>query len=212
MTAEGVLASRLLVLTDRHQAGSRRELAAVVAAAVAAGARAVVLREKDLCDDERAEMAWSLRTSLDSAGASLLLAGPDVDRARMFGAAGVHLGATDRWPTSGHGLVVGRSCHTAEEVAGAAGAGADYVTLSPVFPSPSKPGYGPPLGLDGLASVVEAASVPVVALGGITAATAGACFAAGAAAVAVMGAVMSAEDPAAATAALLAALAGAEPG
>src|SRR5439155_11454568 len=90
---------------------------------------------------------------------------------------------------------VGRSCHTAAEVAAST---VDYVTVSPVFASESKPGYGPALGLDGLAELVAASPVKTVALGGITcAAQAAACRAAGATGVAVLGAVMRAADPAA---------------
>jgi thiamine-phosphate pyrophosphorylase len=74
-------------------------------------------------------------------------------------------------------------------------AGADYVTLSPIFASASKPGYGPALGLAGLAACVAACAGPVIALGGVTAATAPLCLAAGARGVAVMGEVMRADDP-----------------
>jgi thiamine-phosphate pyrophosphorylase len=72
--------------------------------------------------------------------------------------------------------------------------------LSPIFASPSKPGYGPALGTDALASL----PLPCFALGGVTATNAAACLAAGAAGIAVMGAVMTAADPAAAVRELLA--------
>jgi thiamine-phosphate pyrophosphorylase len=85
-------------------------------------------------------------------------------------------------------------------------AGADYVTLSPVFLTESKPGYGPALGLEGLAAAVAAAKGPVIALAGITAANAAACIRAGAAGVAVMGEVMRAADPEATVRALVEAI------
>ena len=80
----------------------------------------------------------------------------------------------------------------------AAKAGADAVTLSPIFASASKPGYGPALGLERLGEVAAAVHpMPVIALGGIEdEAGVRACLDAGAAAVAVMGAVMRAADPA----------------
>ena len=88
--------------------------------------------------------------------------------------------------------LVGRSCHDGGEVAAAAAEGAHYATLSPVFASRSKPGYGPPLGLPALA---QPFAIPVYALGGVdTPERAYACVDAGAAGVAVMGAVM--RDPA----------------
>jgi thiamine-phosphate pyrophosphorylase len=88
-------------------------------------------------------------------------------------------------------------CHGAAELAAAAAEGAAYATVSPVYPSRSKPGYGPPLGPAGLRDLCAGAGLPVYALGGIeTADQAAECRAAGAAGVAVMGAVMRAADPA----------------
>jgi thiamine monophosphate synthase len=76
-----------------------------------------------------------------------------------------------------------------------------------VYPTPSKPGYGPALGEAALRRLTAIPDAPrVYALGGVDAARAPECLAAGAAGVAVMGAVMTAEDPGAVVAALLAAL------
>ena len=77
----------------------------------------------------------------------------------------------------------------------AASAGADYVTLSPIFPSASKPGYGPALGTNILGEAAKL-GIPVLALGGVTADKAAACRAAGAAGIAVMGPAMRSSDPA----------------
>src|SRR5581483_8944186 len=93
------------------------------------------------------------------------------------------------------------------EVQAAAARGADYVTVSPIFASASKPGYGPVLGLPALGTLARLVAIPVIALGGITEATARDCCGAGAAGVAVMGQVMRASDPRAVTARLIAALA-----
>ena len=70
------------------------------------------------------------------------------------------------------------------------------MTLSPIFASASKPGYGPALGLERLGEVAAASPLPVIALGGIEDGDVRACLDAGAAAVAVMGAAMRAADPA----------------
>ena len=64
--------------------------------------------------------------------------------------------------------LIGASAHSGPEAASALRAGADYVTVSPVFLTASKPGYGPALGLDGLPRSSPRRSGPVVALGGIT--------------------------------------------
>ena len=92
--------------------------------------------------------------------------------------------------------IIGASAHTIGEVLAAASAGADYVTISPIFRTQSKPGYGPPLSLEGLAKAANLAEIPVIALGGVTSANANACRRAGAAGVAVMGTIMRASDPA----------------
>ncbi len=177
---------RLLVLTDRTQAAA--PLPEVVAAAVGAGARAVVLREKDLPADERAALADELAAVLAPVGGLLVVAG----LAGSAGRAAVHLSAADGFPSPRPALV-GRSCHSADEVAGAAAEGCDWVFVSPVFPTSSKPGYGPALGPDGLARLVAGAP-PVYALGGVTPEDAASCLRAGAHGIAVMGPVM--RDPA----------------
>ena len=188
---------RLLVLTDRRQC--RTPLLDVLAAAVDGGARTVVLREKDLPPDERAALARSVRAMLAPVDGTLVLAGAGV------AASAVHLSATDPAPTPRPGLM-GRSCHDESSLRRAAAEGCDWVTVSPVRATASKPGYGPPLGLDGL-SRLAAGAVPVYALGGLTPADARPCLDAGAAGVAVMGAVMRADDPARLVADLLAHLA-----
>jgi thiamine-phosphate diphosphorylase len=193
-----------MVLTDRRMAADAgHDLVDVVAAATGAGAPMVVLREKDLARGDRHSLAVRLRAATAAAGAALIVAG-DVALARAVGADGVHLAADDPGPgDSAAGLRVGRSCHTPGELVAAATRGtADYATFSPVFATRSKPGYGPALGIDGLAAGCRAvvgvgSRLVVYALGGIGPAQAGACLRAGATGVAVMGMVMRADDPAA---------------
>jgi thiamine-phosphate pyrophosphorylase len=196
-----VPAPKLLVLTDRGMAADAgHDLADVVAAAVDAGAPAVLLREKDLPAADRHDLAVRLRTA--TAGAATLIVAGDPALAHAVGADGVHLAAADAWPgDSAAGLRIGRSCHTPGELmATAMGRVAAYATFSPVFATTSKPGYGPALGIDGLAAGCRAVAgvgspLAVYALGGIGPGQAGACLAAGAAGVAVMGAVMRSDDP-----------------
>ncbi|BCJ60202.1 hypothetical protein Jiend_36240 [Micromonospora endophytica] len=105
----------------------------------------------------------------------------------------LHLPAAGPYPPPVADLV-GRSCHDEAELRRLTTE--DYVTLSPVYPTRSKPGYGPPLLPDGLARLIRLSPVPAVALGGIeTPAQVRACVDAGAAAVAVLGAIMRAPDP-----------------
>lgn len=168
----------LLLLTDRSQCGA--PLRDTVATAVDCGARAVVLREKDLPAAERAGLAAELRAVLEPVDGVLVLAGTRGDA--------VHLSASDTFPEARPSLV-GRSCHSGEEVVRARAEGCDYVTVSPVFPTSSKPGYGPALGVDGLA-LLTALAPPVYALGGIHPPDVLACLEVGARGVAVMGPVM----------------------
>lgn len=189
---------RLVVLTDREQASDAgRSLRPTVLDVAAAGAPAVLLREKDLGRRRRRNLATQLSAVTGGLGAALLLASDPELAAEV--ADGVHLAADDD-PVPGElrgDLLVGRSCHDRAEVEAATAEGVDYVTVSPVASTTSKPGHGPPLGTEGLAALVEAAGdVPVLALGGVTADNAAAFIAAGAHGVAVMGAVMRAEKPA----------------
>jgi thiamine-phosphate pyrophosphorylase len=182
----------LLVLTDRRRCLAG-DLLEVVRLSVSGGAEAIVLREKDLPRPDRADLAEQIR-----AIAPVVIVASDP----AIPAAGLHLAARDEFPAHRPGLV-GRSCHSATDIAAAAGEGCDYVTLSPVFPTSSKPGYGPALGVGSLGGH----PIPVYALGGVSAVNAAACSAAGAAGVAVMGEIMGAADPVAVTRLILAELA-----
>ena len=170
------LASEVLVLTD-----------------VVLQAPAVIFRAKGHPAPIRRELAKLMREQTDC----LILASmidPVAD--------GVHLAGFDRYPKMYEGLV-GRSCHGLDEVRQAELEGVDYVTISPVFETESKPGYGPPLGLRGLGRIARQAHVPVYALGGIDVGRVAACRDAGAAGVAVQGAVARSPDPQETIAALL---------
>jgi thiamine-phosphate pyrophosphorylase len=199
----------VVVVTDRRQAeAAGRSLRDTVASALDGGAEGVLLREKDLRSDERAWLAVDLRAVTAASGAAFVVTS-DIGLALSSGADGVHLASTDRWPDddAGAGLGVGRSCHTVDDLVAAEQRQAGWATYSPVFATASKPGYGPPLGADGLAAGCRAVpSLAVLALGGVDATTAGRCIAAGAAGVAVMGAVMGAADPAAVVRALVVAV------
>ncbi len=176
----------LVLLTDRRLV--RGALVDVVAGAVGGGVRWVVLREKDLPRAERLALAVDLRAILAEAGGALIVAGPDP----LDGDA-VHLPAAGPYPPPAVGLV-GRSCHDTAELARLTTE--HYATLSPVYETRTKPGYGPPLRPEGLSELVKASPVPVLALGGIeTPAQVTACVEAGATGVAVLGAIMRAQDP-----------------
>jgi thiamine-phosphate pyrophosphorylase len=64
-------------------------------------------------------------------------------------------------------LLIGVSTHSLEDVKRAASGGADFVVLGPVFDTPSKRQYGPPLGLEIFADIVRQTQIPIVGIGGI---------------------------------------------
>jgi thiamine-phosphate pyrophosphorylase len=189
----------LLVISDRSQA--KRPLAEVAEAAFRGGVRWFSLREKDLPAHQRRELLCVL-LALGQRYGALVTVHDDIEAAVAAGAGGVHLpgggdpaAARQRLPQG----LIGVSAHSPEEAAAQLSAGADYATLSPIFLTSSKPGYGPALGLAALTEAARLTSGPIVALGGLDENNIAACLAAGAKGVAVMGEVMRAIDPETAT-------------
>ena len=185
----------LLVISDRRQA--RRPLEEIAEAVFAGGCRWFSLREKDLTPEERRVLLGEL-VPLGRRFGAVVTAHEDIEAVAAIGADGVHVpggGNPDAVRARLPGALIGASAHSADEAAALLRAGADYVTVSPVFMTASKPGYGPALGLEALASVAARSPGPVVALGGITPENAAQCIAAGARGVAVMGEVMRSVDP-----------------
>jgi len=187
---------RLMLITDRRQA--RRPLPEVVEAALRGGCRWVSLREKDLSNRDRRALAREIVKLGQAYGATVTLHG-DIATVEAARADGVHVGQGTSPGATRHILgrdkLIGASVHSWDEAVQAQADGADYVTVSPIFETASKPGHGPALGLEILGEFCGALEVPVVALGGITPETAADCLRAGAGAVAVMGEVMRADDP-----------------
>jgi thiamine-phosphate pyrophosphorylase len=181
---------------------------------------ALQLREKDLEAGELVAMARQLRTVCDRHHARLIV-NDRLDVAIAAHADGVHLPANsfavaDARALIGHEGLVGVSTHNAGEVSAAAQAGADFVVYGPVFDPLSKGNYTTARGTEGLTAAVRAASIPVFALGGITAnrvrdLSSAAANARGQlmrpAGVAVIGSIFDAPDPASAMRDLIGALA-----
>jgi thiamine-phosphate diphosphorylase len=112
----------------------------------------------------------------------------DVDAAIELNADGVHLGRDDPGADRAleAGLLLGSSAAHVDEARAGEAIGATYIGAGPVWATPSKPDADTAIGLDGLAQICEAVSVPVIAIGGIDATNAAECVAAGAAGVAVV--------------------------
>jgi thiamine monophosphate synthase len=219
-----VLLPRLLVLTDRAGAATRgRSLVETVAASVGAGAAAAMLfREKDLDPASRMALAADVSAVVAAVGCPFGVASgfaPDAawawthpgpkcpSDATEQATRWVHLAQRDAMPDRDDATLVGRSCHNLDEVRAALAQRCDYVIVSPVAITASKPGYGPALGPLVLATLVEAAAdMPVWVLGGVTPSNTAMWLRAGAYGIAVMGGIMAAADPAVATTEYLEAL------
>ncbi len=200
-------ALRLVVITDRALA-MPRTVVGVVASSLQGGARAIQLRNKGDSARELLAVGRELRTLTREAGA-LLFVNDRLDVALALEADGVHLGPEDLpvgavRRTVGSDLLVGRSADDPEVARRAVDDGADYIGCGTVYRTRTKPDAGDVVGLEGLARVSRAVSVPVVGIGGITVERAATVAGTGAAGIAVVGAVMSAPDPAATVRALLA--------
>jgi thiamine-phosphate pyrophosphorylase len=186
----------LLVITDRRQA--RVPLADIVEVAGAAGCRWFSVREKDLPAQEQVALAQSLLPIARRFGARLMLHG-DAALAKTAGLDGVHLpaggDAAHASALLGSERLVGISIHSVAEAEKLDPALVDYAIAGPAYETESKPGYGPALGPHGMAAIVAAAGVPILAIGGIRAEKIPELVRAGAGGIAVMGCVMRASAP-----------------
>lgn len=154
--------------------------------ALAAGVALVQYREKERASGERraeAEEMLALCRGSDVAhtgsgvahtGSSVpLIVNDDIRLARDIGAQGVHLGQDDAPPSEarrelGPGAIIGVSVGNCKEARLAEEAGADYLAVSPVFPTPTKPDAGPAVGVEGVRAIRAATDLPLVAIGGLT--------------------------------------------
>lgn len=190
---------RLMVITDRAMAEeSGAGFDDALLGAASAGVRFFQIRDKGANAEEFASLVDDVMQLLSGFPTTIVI-NDRADVALASGADGVHrpggglpLGTLRRLMEY---RLVGVSCHDTDGVVAAVEDGADYVTLSPIFETESKPGYGPALGLARLERACRAVERPLYALAGVTPDRARDCIEAGAHGVAVMGGIMRAEDP-----------------
>ncbi len=185
---------------------SRFSHAELAAAAAIGGATAVQFREKR--DWARAALVDVVAAVAHNAGdTATVIVNDRVDVAAAAGIRAVHLGPDDLDPETarrvlGPGALIGGTANDLEAARRVEARGVDYLGVGPVFGTRSKANPAPTLGLDGLAAIVRAVSVPVIAIGSIDEGRVGDVLATGAHGIAVLSAVVCADDPAAATAAI----------
>lgn len=189
----------LMLVTDRNLAGGDDALVRKVEEAVAGGVNAVQLREKDKVHDELVALAKRLREAI--AGRALLLVNGSPVAAREAGADGAHMpeyaaSLVERPP----GLLAGRSVHSVEAALRAEAESADYVIFGPIYETRSHVATMQ-AGVAALREVADAVSIPVIAIGGVTAASVQEVMHAGASGVAVIRAILASDDARAAAAA-----------
>jgi thiamine-phosphate diphosphorylase len=164
------------MITDRRRLGGDDALVQRVAAAAAAGVNLVQVRERDMDVRDLSRLVARCVTAVAPTRTRILV-NDRLDVALAAGAHGVHL-RSDSVPASRArslapiGFLIGRSVHSvAEAVVACDGGGADYLLFGAIFATASKPGYTP-AGVEALARVAAAVTVPVLGVGGITAETA----------------------------------------
>ena len=195
----------LCYITDRQQLRSV-SLTAVIRETLRAGVDMVQIREKDLASRELITLVEEALSAARGPGKGFeerasgpvsrehparatVLVNDRLDVALAAGAQGVHLGVHSM-PVqvvrriAPRPFVLGVSCHSLSEAMAAESGGADYLVVGPVFETPSKLRYGPPLGLETLKEIIAQITIPVLALGGITVERVRPCLEAGASGIA----------------------------
>lgn len=173
---------RNICITNRKL--TARPLSEQVQRAIAAGADTIIVREKDLPENEYALLMQQIVPLCRDAGA-LPVYHTFLNTAAAQKAQAIHLPLDILRQGRPEIPIVGASCHSVEEALQAQSLGADYITISHIYTTDCKPGL-PPRGLSLISEVKECVSIPVYALGGITPGRVRACLEAGADGAAMM--------------------------
>ena len=189
-----------IVDSDVCAAAGQRPLDVAIAY-LAAGVRLLQIRAKQASGRDLLALVDAVVESARRCGAEVIV-NDRVDVAASAGA-GVHVGQDDLPPAVARRLLgpralIGYSTHTPSQLSAGLAAPVDYVAFGPVFATSTKANPDPLVGLDGVRDAARQATlagVPLVAIGGITLATAPAVVAAGATAVAVISDLMGGDEP-----------------
>lgn len=195
---ERLRTARLYLCCEARPRGEDPE--PLLRAALRGGVDIVQLREKSLPRREIERAALTFRRLCDNHSA-LFVVNDDPDLARACDADGVHVGQGDMAPAEvrellGPDAVVGLSTHSEEQLAASAGAPVDYVSVGPIWETPTKEGRAA-VGLDLIRYAAAKAPHPFFAIGGIDPSNAAEVVGAGARRICVVRAIRDAGDPAA---------------
>src|SRR5690349_22425526 len=194
---ERLRTARLYFVCDARPA---TDLEALLRAALGGGADIVQLREKELGRAEIERAAGTFRRVADTFSALFVL-NDDPELARICDADGVHVGQDDvsaeqAREAMGPDAIVGLSTHSEEQIAASAGRPVDYISVGPIWETPTKEGR-PGVGLGLVGHAAGQAPHPFFAIGGIDGANAAEVVAAGATRLGVVRAIRDAQAPAA---------------
>jgi thiamine-phosphate pyrophosphorylase len=187
----------LYLVTDR-KLSLGRSLIDVIRPAVEGGVTVVQLREKEVASREFYREAVKIKEFLDARGIPLII-NDRLDIALAIDAAGVHLGQEDL-PVDvarkilGPDKVIGASVFTPEEAILAEAAGADYLGLSPIFVTSTKPELTNQIGIEGIGPIRRATRLPLVGIGSMNETNTCSVIRAGLDGVAVVSAICCKED------------------
>ena len=195
---------RLYAVTDRAWVG-RQTLCEQVEDALRGGATCVQLREKQLSKEQFLEEAKALLALCRRYGAPLII-NDRLDVALESGADGVHVGIGDApvaeiRQQAGPDFIIGATAKTVDQARAAEAAGADYLGVGAVFPSPTKQN-AIRITAEQFQEICASVSIPAVAIGGITLENASSLRGCGADGIAVVSALFGAPDIARAAGAL----------
>ncbi len=183
-------------VTDRRGLGGL-SLTEAVRQSLDGGVTFVQLREKHLGREEFAAEALALKALCAEYGVPFVI-NDDVELAAEVDADGVHVGQSDMAAEDvrariGEGKILGVSAQTVEQAVAAEKCGADYLGVGAVFPTGSKDD-AEDVSYDTLRDICNAVSIPVIAIGGITAANVAKLSGSGICGVAVISAIYCADD------------------
>lgn len=186
----------------------RYSLAEEAQMAIEGGCRWIQLRMKDASDEEVRQVALEIIPMCQETDTFLII-DDRVNVVNDLKVSGVHLGKDDMPAREARELlgphaVIGVTANTADDILALRGIDVDYVGLGPFRHTTTKERLAPVLGLEGYRDIVarvraEGIELPIVAIGGITAADIEDIMATGVSGVAVSGAIIGADDPVAAT-------------
>ncbi len=186
----------LYLVTDREL--SRLPFFDMIEKALEGGVTVIQIREKKLSTKEFIEEALKIKEIAKRKGVPTII-NDRVDIALAVDADGIHLGNEDMPIEMARKImgkkIIGASAHSVEEAMDKERKGANYIAVSPVFFTPTKPDAGTPLGREGIRKIKEAVKIPVIAIGGINKNNVVEVIKSGADGVAVVSAIVCSEDP-----------------